>query len=166
MPSFAAFGTPRGILRLVEIVFAIIAFATMADENGFSAFSQFSYLVAANVIAFVWAFFIVLVYIFQDKVDNACLYTPIVELVTDGIVTLLVFAAGCAAATKCNDKIDLGPFGGSTTICKESGHVTASVVFTFFTFLLFAVSTFLSYRSNVAEEKKPNTTTAAPQTTV
>jgi hypothetical protein len=160
MVSFNVLGTPRGILRLVEILFAIIAFATMADQTGFDSVSEFQFVVAANVLAFIFAFILLLVYIFQDKVDLMCLYTPIIELVGDGILTLLLFIAGIASAVKCSKSVATGP-NSDTTICKTYNLVAASVAFTFLTFALFAISTYFSYRLNVEEERKPETTNTA-----
>ena len=162
MVSFANLSSPRGVLRLIGLLFSIIAFATMADVTGFGQESSFGYLVAANVLAFIWCFVIILIYIFQSEVDLICLYTPIIELVGDGLLVLLLIIAGCAAAVKCTESQPTQN-GGTSTFCSYYPNIAASVAFTFLNFAVFIIASWFSYKLNVEEERKPEpgTTSAA-----
>jgi hypothetical protein len=156
MASFAIFKTPRGIFRLFELLFSIIAFGAMADVNGFDTENDYKFLVGMGVLAFIFSFIISLVYIFQQRVDSCCLWTPVIELCADGLLTILLFAAFVASIVRCNKKIQFG--SQSFSACDDSNdkdNLKASIAFTFLDFVLFGLSTWWSYKLNIEEEKKP-----------
>lgn len=100
---------------------------------------------------------IIVVYIFRRKIEQSCLYLPIIELALDGILCVLLFASSVDSAVKCNESIDLGA-AGSTSICSaadKASNIKASIAFGFISFVCMLASTFFSYKENVAEEKKP-----------
>lgn len=155
-PSWTWIKTPTGILRIVEFLFAIISFATMADVSGFDEYSQFKYLVAIGVIVFLYTLTLVVVYIFRSAIERKCLYLPVIELAMDGIFVVLLLAAGAAAASRLSETLD-GTEGQNIldgASSRNKSNLQASVVFTFFNMICFMVSAFFSYRANAAEEAK------------
>jgi hypothetical protein len=161
MASFAVFKTPRGVFRLLELLFAIISFGAMADVSMFDREDDYRFLVGMGVLAFMYAFIISLIYIFQQRVDNCCLWTPVFELCADGLLTILLFAAFVASAVKCNKNLAASGSGMTVTWCddsKDKDNVKASIAFTFINFVTFVCSTWFSYKLNVEEEKKPDST--------
>jgi hypothetical protein len=151
--------TPRGILRLVEFLFAIISFGAMSDASMYDHESSFKFLVAVGVMIFIYTIVLIVTYIFEPKVTALCVYQPVIELGLDGIFCVLLLAAGAAAAAKCNEKnSDTG-----YSICNlpddfygkhNKDNIKASIVFTFFNLICFAASTFFSWRVNANEEAK------------
>jgi hypothetical protein len=167
---------PKGILRVVEMVTAIIAFGTMASEsgsgsglasnNGYMNYSEFSFLVAANAIAFSFAFIFCVCYIFRQRLDLLCFFFPIFEWTMDAIVCLLVFLGSVMGAVKCNNLSD--GFGnnykcsdiGSTS---DKNNLISSIVFSFFTFFILLAINVLDYFEHRDGEKTEKTAaTSAP----
>jgi hypothetical protein len=87
---------------LVTWGFSLLCFATAADAlNGGSGSSQFEYLIAAGVLTWIYVTACLVYYCARNQIDRKCLSAPIIELVGDGVMLILLFAAGCAAASKC-----------------------------------------------------------------
>lgn len=152
--------TPRGILRMVEWLFSIVSFACMANVgDGWDTFSDFKFLVAVGVLAFLYTMVVMITYICRPSVDKCCTYQPPIELALDGILCVLLLAAGAAAATAENKKRYDYPDGSTKSYLdlvdgSHKSNLQASIVFTFFNLVLFIVSAFFSYRENAAEERK------------
>jgi len=157
--EFTPFGwvkTPKGILRLIEFLFSMIIFGTMADVSGYDSFSQFQFSVAVGAMLFIYTFCLILCYIGRKTVERYCLYMPPIELTMDGIFTILLLAAGAAVAAKCNEDNYLG---SGKSICdvaptKTKNNIQASAAFNFLAMFCMMASTFLSYKENAAEEAK------------
>lgn len=152
--NMKVFTMPKGILRLIELVLTLIAFSTTSSVSGFSNSSQFSFVVAANVIAWVYVLFLCVCYIFRDKVDDVCFWLPIAELVLDGLMTLLLLIAGavgidygnksqCVTVNVCNAPFDFS----------DANPIKAGCAFSILAFAAFAVSVFFDYKEHRALEK-------------
>jgi len=138
--------SPDGILRLVEWLFALISFATMASASGYSSFSQFQFLVAAGVITWIWTMAMLTYYIFDLASKNAILH--LVELAGDFVVVVFEFAAGVAAAAECNThpcSITGVPVCDSL-LCDGVGDAKAGIAFAFLTFFALLGSMFFDWK--------------------
>jgi len=128
--------SPDGILRLVEWLFALISFATMASATGYSSFSQFQFLVAAGVITWIWTMAMLTFYIFDLASKNPVLY--LVELAGDFVLVVFEFAAGVASAAECNTRNGL--------LCDGVGDAKAAIAFAFLTFFVLLGSMFFDWK--------------------
>jgi len=132
--------SPDGILRLVEWLFALISFATMASATGYSSFyssfSQFQFLVAAGVITWIWTMAMLTFYIFDLASKNPVLY--LVELAGDFVLVVFEFAAGVASAAECNTHNGL--------LCDGVGDAKAAIAFAFLTFFALLGSMFFDWK--------------------
>jgi len=71
------FKKPKGIMRIVELLLSLIAFAALANvytgntlsNNNTSFSNDFNFQLAANILAFCFAFFFIICYIFRDRVE-------------------------------------------------------------------------------------------------
>jgi len=131
--------SPDGILRLVEWLFAVISFGAMADYTYFSSISQFQFAVAAGVLLWLWTMVQLTFYIFDLAGKNPMLH--IVEFAGDAVLTIFEFAAGCAVAAKCNQKM----FGGSS-LCSSLHKPQASAAFAFLAFFALLGSLFFDFK--------------------
>jgi hypothetical protein len=92
----------QGVLRIIELLFSVVIFATMASVGGFGNFSSYALEVAVGALIFIYVFVLIITYFLHAYVQGACTYQPIIELVFDGIFIILLLAAGIAAAVQCN----------------------------------------------------------------
>lgn len=166
------FTKPKGILRVVEIVTSIIAFGAMASEtgsvngflpsNGYQGYSEWQFLVAANVLAFVFAFVFCICYVFRQRIDLLCFFFPIFEWTMDAILCLLVFLASVMGAHRC-DNLQFGTKCGDMPT-SDKNNVIASIVFSFFTFAILLALNVFDYFEHRDGEKNEKTTAANTQT--
>jgi len=150
----APFKTAKGILRITEWWFSLLMFSLMADVPGYSTFSAFQFIVAAGVIAWVYTMAMMAIYIWKGRVEGGFPYMHFLEFFMDLTLTLFMFCGGIAAAARCNSHVgDVYQVGGiridgTFKICdsaRKKNNIIASVVFTWFNFLAFGVSTFFTF---------------------
>jgi len=130
--------SPDGILRMVEWLFAVISFGAMADQTGYSSFSQFQFAVAAGVLLWIWTMVQLTFYIFDLAGKNPMLH--LVEFAGDAVLAIFEFAAGIAVAAKCNQTI--GSHAGCTGVHKPQ----ASAAFAFLAFFALLGSLFFDFK--------------------
>jgi len=136
------FMTVRGGARLVELLFSIIMFGAMADQDGFSSFSQFQFVVAAGVLTFVYLLFVITVHLlsFEERIPQFNL----IVLVNDGLWCFLCFIAGCVSAAECDTTVTI--FDASVKVCQfDASHAKAGIAFAFLTAFTFPISIYYSY---------------------
>jgi len=127
--------SPDGVLRLFELLFAIVSFGAMADEPNYTVASEFKFLVAAGVLTFLWTLVMLTFYVF-DLASSAPLIF-VVEMVGDFVLIVFEFAAGVASAHKCNESIP-GTSGQSKP--------KAAAAFAFLLFFALLGSLFFGYK--------------------
>jgi hypothetical protein len=121
----AAFKTPKGILRIIVFFTSLIAFACMANAPFYDWHSSFEFLLAANVLTWLYTLFIIIAYVFRRQIETKCGYMPMVELVCDGIFFVFTFIAACTSAAKCD--------GVYSSLCSHYGEAPAAIAFSFLT---------------------------------
>lgn len=126
--------------------------------KGWDEYANFKFLVAVGVLSFLYTLVLVVTYICRPTVDKICTYQPVIELVLDFILVVLCLAAGAAAATEAAKKFDIGNGDRKSLLdvlsSGDKSNLQASIVFTFFNMILFAISAFFSWKENAAEERK------------
>lgn len=93
-------------------------------------YSDFKFMVAAGVLAWLYVMFLMIVYIFRARIEQWCTFLPPIELVLDGVFVVFCLAAGASSADRCNHRIsglDGTPYEGET-ICKNSFIKTSDKV--------------------------------------
>jgi len=136
------FMTVRGAVRLVELLWSIIMFGAMADQQGFDSFSQFQFVVAAGVLTFVYLLFVITVHLasLEERIPSFNL----VILVNDCFWCFMCFIAGCVAAAECDKTVDI--FQASVKVCQfGAGKAKAGIAFAFLTAFTFPISIYYSY---------------------
>jgi len=140
----AALRTPKGLLRIGQLFLSLIAFATMAAVplksymNGTPA-----YVLACNVLVFIFSIFLITAYLCRSRVDLAFPMMPAAELLYDGVFLVMVLAAACAGSADCGSNCNT-----YAALGLSKGCYIASVVFTWFLWLTFIASAYLSVREN------------------
>jgi len=157
------FFSAPGALRLLEWLFAIIAFGAMADQahmdpdfgnatqDGTRMTGSGKFVIAMGVLVFVYTMAVIVLNLFD--VHSTRPFLLLFELVTDALFGLLCFIAGIAAGARRNDKSPQSDikFCDTYTVPAtgkdyKADNAKAAVAFIFFaSFCLFA-STFFSYR--------------------
>jgi len=124
-----------GILRIIQWVFSLIAFACMAgrDTSQVPLDAASAYLLAVNVIIFVYTSVLLVLYLM-----NRLGLSPLWEFTLDFALWFAILGSASVVAGECN------------TFCNSSfkgnGALLASIVFSFFVMLAFVPSTWLNYR--------------------
>lgn len=137
-----ALRTPKGMLRIIQWVFSLIAFSTMAAVGSHLTGSA-AYVLACNVMVWVFSIVLIMAYICRDRVDLAFPMMPAAELLYDGVFLVMVLAAACAGAADCASNCSTYQSLGMNKGC----YIT-SIVFTWFLWITFVWSTYLSVREN------------------
>jgi len=153
-------------LRLSNFLFALIAFATIAANLNMSDSISVgnadttaqNFQVAANVISFAFALFILVCYLARDKVEDVIFFFPILEWVLDAIALILVFLSSVMSANRCAaDQISDEP--AST----QKNNVLASVVFGFFNFFVLFLLNLVDYQEHKEGEQADKAATRTTQ---
>jgi len=152
-PGFdgSIFKTVRGILRPVEIIFALIGWVPVITVSGYDLFDSFQYLCAMMILVWIYSICITLVYVFRwlfNKLSCAE-YLPIFEFVGDGLSMAASFTAGCIAAWRCQQELGNGV---TTRTCANENGWGAGAAFALLTSFCFMASTFFSFRENKTME--------------
>jgi len=138
--------SPDGILRLLEWLLTVISFGAMSDQTGYSNFSEFQFLVAAGVLAWLWTMVMLTFYIFDMHATKPVL--NLVEFVGDLLWAFFEFVAGIAAAARCNKTVFTDPVTGTTyhTCDHEADKAKAGTAFAFLACFALMGSAFFSYK--------------------
>lgn len=134
------FTTPSGVLRLLEFLFALVAFGTMADQSHYSDQASFGFLVFTGVVSWLFIIFILLAHIFDIHSRFSWLY--LVEFALDILFALFAISAGIAVTYKCNKEIEGIKFC-SDLLFKKS---RASAAFSFLLGFSMLGSSFFSFK--------------------
>ena len=142
IPSgMAAVLAPKGILRIVIWFFSLLAFAIMSSFPYYESAGPFKFVIAANVLAWVYSLVLIFLYLFRKKVDTVCIELPVVEFVLDAILMVLTLIAGITAAAQCGKTYYKAACDAETT--SKGG-----IAFSFLTSFLFMAAVFLSWKEN------------------
>lgn len=138
--NFRLLFQPEGLLRLLEILLAIIAFGSMSDYPKYSEYGAFKFLVASGVLTFLWILFILVA-----TVINLHAQYPVLnfgEFMMDLIWIFFNFVAFSVAADKC------GSYDAVTkeTICDEHNKPKAAAAFSFLVAFGLLGSAFFSFK--------------------
>jgi Membrane-associating domain len=135
----AIFTSPIGILRLVELLFCMIAFGAMADQDGYDKFDAFKFVVGANVLVFIWVLADIALLI-ANLYQSHEILKP-VSFGADCLFFFLTFLAGIVGAAKCDEE----SFGVKT--CEnDADKAKAGIAFSFLTSFALAGSAFFAFR--------------------
>lgn len=135
------FVSPYGVLRLLEFLFALVAFGTMADQSHYSDQASFGFLVFTGAVAWLFIMFMLLAHIFDIHSRFSWLY--LVEFGLDVLFALFAISAGIAVTYKCNREI------GDTGVkfCSEFFKKSrASAAFSFLLGFSMLGSSFFSFK--------------------
>ncbi|EYU36185.1 hypothetical protein ABFS82_14G243200 [Erythranthe guttata] len=94
-------GTVGGlVLRVFQLLFAVVALSVMATTSDFPSVTAFCYLVAAAGLQSLWSLALALVDAYALLVGRRLQNPRIVSLfaIGDGVTSTLTFAAACASA--------------------------------------------------------------------
>ncbi|KAJ8570814.1 hypothetical protein K7X08_037786 [Anisodus acutangulus] len=88
------------ILRLCQLVFAVISVCVMVTTSDFPTVTAFSYLVAAVGLQITWCLVLAIADLYAILVKRSYRNAAVVSLfaIGDGITSTLTFAAACASA--------------------------------------------------------------------
>ncbi|KAL6577390.1 hypothetical protein OROMI_011666 [Orobanche minor] len=128
-------GTVGGLaLRVVQVLFAVVALAVMATTGDFPSVTAFCYLVAAAGFQSLWSLILALLDAYALLVGRRLQNPRVITLfaVGDGITSTLTFAAACASAgITVLIGNDLGSCGRNH--CTEFETATAMAFLSWFT---------------------------------
>jgi len=136
-----------GVLRIVEWLLSLIAFSVMANLTVASAFQ---FLVAANVIIWLWTMVMLVFYLLDLGGKNPKMH--LVELIGDCVLVIFAFAASVATAVKCNSTLCLDPVLTtsfcelSVKFCTGTSQPQAADAFAFLTFFALCGSIFIDIK--------------------
>ncbi|KAL8496641.1 hypothetical protein ACS0TY_020362 [Phlomoides rotata] len=94
-------GTVGGlVLRVSQLLFAVVALSVMATTNDFPSVTAFCYLVAASGLQSMWSLALAIVDAYALLVGRRLQNSRVVRLfaVGDGVTSTATFAAACASA--------------------------------------------------------------------
>ncbi|KAI3450570.1 hypothetical protein Pfo_007235 [Paulownia fortunei] len=94
-------GTVGGlVLRVSQLLFAVVALSVMATTSDFPSVTAFCYLVAASGLQSMWSLALAIVDAYALLVGRRLQNSRVVSLfaVGDGVSSTLTFAAACASA--------------------------------------------------------------------
>lgn len=133
---------PKGVTRLIIFFCSLLGFSIMASFSFYEAAGPWKFVVAANVIAWLYSMAMIGAYFFRKRVDACFPDLPIVEFGMDGILLLLTFVAAVTAAAKCN--------GGDEyeAACTNDKASHAGIAFTFLNAFAFVAAIALSWIEN------------------
>ncbi|KAI3461428.1 hypothetical protein Pfo_018091 [Paulownia fortunei] len=130
-------GTVGGlVLRVCQLLFAVVAFSVMATTSDFPSVTAFCYLVAAAGLQSLWSLVLAIVDAYALLVGRRLQNPRVVSLfaVGDGVTSTLTFAAACASAgITVLIGNDLGACGKNH--CTEFETATAMAFLSWFTAL-------------------------------
>eukprot|EP01137_Pigoraptor_chileana_P000216 Opistho-2@36014 len=141
--------TPRGIVKIVEVLFTIITFGTVADSSCLSYDFPFSsafassfidrsnFIVAAGVIGFIFALITLVIYVFA--LDRMPAIFNKIEMVFSILWAFILLLAAALWAAKLSDV--------SSSICEVS-KMRAGAAFGFLSMFTFIASAALIYKSD------------------
>ena len=113
-------------------LFAIIMFAAMADQQGYSSVSEMQYLVAMGVITWLYIWFIIIAHIMdlhsRTVLSSGVNWLILGEFVSDCVLALLDIIAGIAVAAYCNKTVS----GTNITYCQYVDKPKAATACSFF----------------------------------
>jgi len=140
------FLSPAGVLRLLELLFSIVAFGTMSDQSGYSDESSFGFLVFVGVVSFLYIIFILVADLIDLHSRFSWLY--LVEFGLDVLFALFAISAGIAVAYHCNQEITDPVHNTEFTLCSIDRYKKsrASAAFSFLLGISMAISTYYSYK--------------------
>lgn len=133
-----AFRTPKGMLRLVTFLLSLISFACGAAFP--HSAGAFNFLIAANVLAWLYTIGMIFAYGFRKKLETMCGVMPMVEFAGDGILALFTFIAAATSASLCNNDW--------SSECNKEGVIGGAIAFSFLTAFAFIALMVLSYMEN------------------
>jgi len=138
--DLSIFRTPRGILRLVVWTFALMTFAIMSSQAGYSSVSELQFVMAMAIMCWLWETWVIGTYIFQYKVNNYpyVSFQPMLELIMDVIWFVLVFISFCVGANKCQESVP----GGH--LCSNAPNAQGALAMDFFTAFALGPSIYFS----------------------
>jgi hypothetical protein len=136
--------SPDGILRLLEWLLTVISFACMADLKGYSTYSEFEFLVAAGVLAWLWTMVMLTCYIFDFHSTKPVL--NLVEFVGDLLWAFFEFVAGVASAARCNKTFEIPILNISQKTCEGVDKPKAAAAFAFLACFALLGSAFFSFK--------------------
>jgi hypothetical protein len=89
----SVFKTPRGVLRIIQFIFSIVALACTAGVSGFGSTSWFAMMVGSGCLTMIYSCAIIILY-FAMKTNNGHFYNLPLEMSGDIISALLSGTAG------------------------------------------------------------------------
>jgi hypothetical protein len=138
--------TPNGILKIIEFVLAIIAFACAVHmTNNYRESQSFGWVSFVAFVGFMMAVFYLLVHIL---ITTSWTWTIIVEMISYAIWTILFLIAGIVAAATARGNATAG----------------AACAFSFFSMAAWAIDTGLMFMHNRISFTSSSTTTTTTTT--